>query len=103
MRLAERYWKADGAFGTRIANKIWIMGITNPRYKIFQENGIRAISLVLLFGISFCGLQGCSDRGQAYPTAGESFPLPALAKIQRLGDQQQSGLDDKILLINFWA
>ena len=71
-------------------------------YKIFQTNGIHSISLVLLCGISVYGLTGCSDRDHARPTAGDSFPLPALAKIQRLGDQQ-SGLNDKTLLINFWA
>ena len=102
MRLAESNLKADGAFGIRIANKIRIMEITNPRYKIFQASGIRSISLVLLFGISVYGLPGCSDRGQAYPTAGEPFPLSALAKIQQLGEPH-SGLDDKTLLINFWA
>ena len=101
-RLTERYRDANAAFGIRIANKIRIMGIINSRRKIFQANGIRSISVILLIGFALYGPPGCSDRGQAYPGAGESFPLPALAKIQRLGDQE-TGLNDKILLINFWA
>lgn len=74
----------------------------NSRYNTFQTTGIRSISIVLLVGLSVYGTQGCSDRGQGYPAAGEPFPLTALGKIRRL-DEREAGFNDKTLIINFWA
>lgn len=78
------------------------MGIAKLSCNIFQTTGIRSISLILLVGMSVYALSGCSDSSQARPTAGESFPLPALGKIRRL-DGLETRFNDKTLLINFWA
>jgi len=48
------------------------------------------------------GLSGCTDKIQNYPEAGEIFPLSIFNQVNNLGDKKID-LNNKTLLINFWA
>lgn len=68
----------------------------------FQTRASPPLRMLLLFSIWILGLQACADGDHEQAASGEIFPLPALSAMMPL-DERRTELDDKILLINFWA
>lgn len=79
--------------------------MTQENYKYqrkFPADNLRQITLMLLLGLLIQNLAGCGEKKQGYPKAGDSFPLAALNQARLLGDKAPE-LENKTLLINFWA
>ncbi|RLA08298.1 MAG: hypothetical protein DRQ59_13985 [Gammaproteobacteria bacterium] len=78
------------------------MQVNSKYHRIFQAHNFRQISLMLLIGVLVQNLSGCAEKKQGYPKAGDAFPLTALNQIKILGNKAPE-LNNKTLLINFWA
>jgi len=78
------------------------MQVNSKYHRIFQAHNFRQISLMLLIGVLVQNLSGCAEKKQGYPKAGDAFPLAALNQIKILGNKAPE-LNNKTLLINFWA
>ena len=68
----------------------------------FQTRALRPVRTLSMLVTVVLALQACGDGKQNISAAGGIFPLPALAAMTPL-DERRAELDDKILLINFWA
>ena len=67
-----------------------------------QTRAVRPVWMLPALLATVLALQACTDGKRDDSAARELFPLPALAAMPRLGDHG-ADLDDKLLLINFWA
>lgn len=68
----------------------------------FNANSARFKLLILLVAIVSTGLIACTDDRQKLTPAGDPFPLALLNQDNNL-KQVKVDLNDKTLLINFWA
>ena len=68
----------------------------------FQTRAVRPVWMLPALLAGILALQACSGGKRDDSTARELFPLPALAAMPPLGERG-ADLDDKVLLINFWA
>jgi thiol-disulfide isomerase/thioredoxin len=57
---------------------------------------------MICIGLVLQGLSGCDENGRAQAVPGQSFPLAVLTQLQRIS-RDEIDIENKILLINFWA
>ena len=81
---------------------IEIMHFINSHRPVSQTDGLRSLRAMLVAGLFLQSLSACADRKQAYPEAGDPFPLEALDQITNLSEEGFES-NGKVLLINFWA
>ena len=78
------------------------MEIINTHHRIFQIDTLGQLSTMLFILIIAHGLSGCTDNKQNYPNAGDAFPLSVFNQLKSI-DDKKTDLQNKTLLINFWA